>query len=225
MIFTDHGTLAGSTEHHYNLIMTFDPDDLKQSIIESLGRITPVDSRDIPDMSLYMDQVTTFLEKYMEHTKRYDSDKVLTKTMINNYAKNRLLPSPDNKKYDKDHMIMLILIYYFKNFLSITDIEKLMSPLSKKYFHSKGAITLEDIYNDINSISLEQVAPLQEFVEKEFDTAESLSKKAGEKGADEEDTEFLKLFLFICSLAFDAYVKRLMIEKLIDLMPDGPGKK
>ena len=206
-------------------IMTFDPYDLKKSIIESLGRINPVDSRDIPDMTLYMDQVTTFLEKYMEHTKRYPSDKVLTKTMINNYAKNRLLPSPDNKKYDKDHMIMLILIYYFKNFLSINDIEKLMSPLSKKYFHSNGPLTIEDIYNSINDISIEQVAPLQEFVEKEFDAAEALSKKAGEKGADEEDMEFLKLFLFICSLAFDAYVKRLMIEKLIDLMPDPPGKK
>ena len=200
--------------------MTFDPKDLKQSIIESLGRITPVNIEDIPEMSLYMDQVTTFLDKYMEHTKRYESDKVLTKTMINNYAKNRLLPSPDNKKYDKDHMIMLILIYYFKNFLSINDIEKLMAPLSGRYFHAKDGLSLEDIYRGVTEIAIEQVYPLQKFVEEEFRLTEERSREAAEKNASPEDMEFLKFFFFICSLAFDAYVKRLMIEKLIDLMPD-----
>ena len=68
--------------------MTFDPEDLMQSMIESLGRIEPVNVSDLPDISLYMDQVTTFMEKNMEHAKRYSTDKVLTKTMINNYAKN-----------------------------------------------------------------------------------------------------------------------------------------
>ncbi len=200
--------------------MTFDPDDLKKSIIESLGRITPLEADEIPDMTLYMDQVTTFMDKYMKHAKRYESDKVLTKTMINNYAKNRLLPSPDKKKYDKDHMIMLILIYYFKNFLSINDIEKLMAPLSGRYFHAESGITLEDIYKDINDIAVEQVPSLQKFVDREFDAAEKRAEEAAGKGATAEDREFLKLFLFICSLAFDAYVKRLMIEKLIDLMPE-----
>ncbi len=205
--------------------MTFDPQDLKQSIIESLGRITPVNVEDIPDISLYMDQVTTFMDKYMEHTKRYESDKVLTKTMINNYAKNRLLPSPDKKKYDKDHMIMLILIYYFKNFLSINDIEKLMAPLSNRYFHAKEGLTLEDIYKEVMDMAITQVPPLQEFVDSEFSLSEESAKRATEKNASPEDLEFLKIFLFICSLAFDAYVKRLMIEKLIDLMPDPPRDK
>ena len=67
--------------------MTFDPEDLMQSMIESLGRIKPLKASDLPDISLYMDQVTTFMEKNMEHAKRHSTDKVLTKTMINNYAK------------------------------------------------------------------------------------------------------------------------------------------
>ena len=64
--------------------MTFNPEDLIQSIVESLGRIQPVAASELPDISLYMDQVTTFMEKTMEHTKRHPTDKVLTKTMINN---------------------------------------------------------------------------------------------------------------------------------------------
>ena len=52
--------------------------------------ITP---EDVPSIELYMDQVTTFMDKQLENTKRFDSDKTLTKTMINNYTKNNLLIS------------------------------------------------------------------------------------------------------------------------------------
>ena len=205
--------------------MTFDNNDLLQSIIDSLGRISSVKTEDLPDISLYMDQVTTFMEKNMEHSKRYSTDKVLTKTMINNYAKNKLLPPPDKKKYDKDHMIMLLFIYYFKGFLSINDIEKLMHPLSERYFHSESGLSLQDIYGYVMSASMDQVEPLQEFVRNSFKASESICDEAAREGASEKDREFLKLFSFICSLSFDVYVKRLMIEKLIDLMPDPDPKK
>ncbi len=198
--------------------MTFDPENLIESIIESLGRIDKIDVSALPDISLYMDQVTTFMEKNMEHTKRYSTDKVLTKTMINNYAKNKLLPPPDKKKYDKDHLIMLIFIYYFKNILSINDIEKLMAPLSEKYFHGSGDVNLKDIYSYVSNSSLNQVEELQEYVKQKYAESTAIAAEAAEKGAAEEDRQFIETFSFICSLSFDVYVKRLMIEKLIDLM-------
>ncbi len=198
--------------------MTFDPEDLMQSMIESLGRIKPLKASDLPDISLYMDQVTTFMEKNMEHAKRHSTDKVLTKTMINNYAKNKLLPPPDKKKYDKDHLIMLILIYYFKYILSINDIEKLMTPLSENYFHSKSGLNLEDIYSFVTDSSFGQVESIQEFVRQKYSESMDISKEAEAKGATEEETRFIQIFSFICSLSFDVYVKRLMIEKLIDLL-------
>ena len=198
--------------------MTFDPEDLMQSIIESLGRIEPVNVSNLPDLSLYMDQVTTFMEKNMEHAKRYSTDKVLTKTMINNYAKNKLLPPPEKKKYDKDHLIMLIFIYYFKSILSINDIEKLMTPLSENYFHSKSGMNLEDVYSLVMDSSLSQVEAIQEFVRNKYSESTDISKDAAAKGASEEETRFIQIFSFICSLSFDVYVKRLMIEKLIDLL-------
>ena len=205
--------------------MTFNQENLMESIIESIGRIKTIDAASLPDISLYMDQVTTFMDRAMEHSKRYPTDKVLTKTMINNYAKNKLLPPPDNKKYDKDHLIMLIFIYYFKNFLSINDIEKLMAPLSDRYFHSDNNITLEEIYTEVTEMSAGQVAPLQEFVREKFRASKEISEKKLSEGAPEEEGEFLQIFSFICTLAFDAYVKRLMIEKLIDLLPDTDHKK
>ena len=67
--------------------MTINTEDLLNSILESVGRIDYIHPVDIPNIDLYMDQVTTFMEEQLSSTKRYEDDKILTKTMINNYAK------------------------------------------------------------------------------------------------------------------------------------------
>ena len=91
--------------------MTIDKDDLLNSIMESLSRIQYIKSADIPNIDLYMDQVTTVMESKLKNTSRNpEADKILTKTMINNYAKNDLLPPPVKKKYSKEHVLMLIFI-------------------------------------------------------------------------------------------------------------------
>ena len=79
--------------------MTIDSQNLLESILESLDRIDYIHPEDIPGIDLYMDQVTTFMDSQLKSSKRYEDDKILTKTMINNYAKNRLLPAPVRKKY------------------------------------------------------------------------------------------------------------------------------
>ena len=84
----------------------------------------------IPTIELYVDQVTTFMEKRLASNKRYEDDKILTKTMINNYAKAKLFPSPHKKKYSKSHIILLILIYHIKTVLTINDICKLFAPIN-----------------------------------------------------------------------------------------------
>ena len=67
----------------------------------------------LPAIPLYMDQVTSLMEEALSPTRREEKDKVLTRTMINNYAKNHLLPSPEKKKYSRDHILMMTFIYYF----------------------------------------------------------------------------------------------------------------
>ena len=89
------------------------------NLIRSIHNIDYVSPEDIPNIELYMDQITTFMDEHLASSKRFEEDKILTKTMINNYTKNALLPPSNKKKYSKEHMILLIFIYYFKNFLTI----------------------------------------------------------------------------------------------------------
>ena len=74
-------------------------DELVERLIKSLDTPNFVVPNDIPNIDLYMDQVTTFMNKFLDGCKRNPDDKILTKTMINNYAKNDLLPSPDFSLY------------------------------------------------------------------------------------------------------------------------------
>ena len=56
---------------------------------KKLVSIDYIKTEDIPNIGLYMDQVTTFMDAQLASSRRFESDKVLTKTMINNYAKNK----------------------------------------------------------------------------------------------------------------------------------------
>ena len=152
------------------------------------------------------------MDEQLASTKRYEDDKILTKTMINNYAKNHLLPPPVKKKYSREHVLILIFIYYFKNILSIKDIETVLKPLTEKYFSGESSMDLASIYREICEIEQDRVEPLKETVK----TAYEKSMSAFSDLPDGEERDELKLFAFICSLCFDVYLKKEMIEKLID---------
>ena len=195
--------------------MTIDGENLIDSILESFSRIDYIKPEDIPNIDLYMDQVTTFMEsKLRQSTRNPQDDKILTKTMINNYTKNDLLPPPVKKKYSKEHVLLLIFIYYFKGVLSINDIQALLQPLTTKYFQGASELSLENIYNEVFSLEAEEVEMLREDVRRQYAKSfETFSE------AQEEEKEFLQKFSFICMLSFDVYVKKLLIEKLIDELP------
>ena len=182
-------------------------------LLAELQRIDYVRPEDIPNIDLYMDQVTTFMEKNLSSTKRYEEDKILTKTMINNYAKNNLLPPPVKKKYSKEHVLMLIFIYYFKNILSINDIQTLLTPITQEYFKSMTGKDMTYIYNEVFSMEKEQIESLKKDLLRKYKTAQDTFGDA-----DEEDQANLKRFSFICLLSFDVYVKKMMIEHIIDGM-------
>ena len=194
--------------------MTIDTNDILNSILESLSRIDYIHPEDIPNIDLYMDQVTTFMDTQLSSTKRCADDKILTKTMINNYAKNNLLPPPVKKKYSKDHLLLLIFIYYFKSILSIKDIETLLKPMTDAGFgqdSDKDTSSLADMYQQICTMCKGQLEPLKENISSAWETA-------GETFSEIPDTskDTFQILAFICSLSFDVYVKKMMIEKLID---------
>ena len=194
--------------------MTIDSQNLLESILESLDRIDYIRPEDVPGIDLYMDQVTTFMDRQLEHSKRYEEDKILTKTMINNYAKNRLLPPPEKKKYSREHMLLLIFIYYFKNILSISDIQSLLTPLTDRYFHTEQEFQLEHIYDEVFSLEKDQIEALKQDLIQKYQVSQDTFSEVSK-----EEREFLQLFSFICMLSFDVYMKKTVIEKLIDQLP------
>mgnify|MGYP000282532996 FL=1 len=195
-------------------------------ILDEFNKIDYVKPEDIPNIDLYMDQVTTFMDTHLGATRRYDEDKVLTKTMINNYAKNNLLPPPVKKKYSKEHMLMLIFIYYFKSLLSFRDIEELFKPITAKHFTGHGSsLSLEDIYREVFTLEESEMSSIKTDIASKFQKAMDTFQDVSEEDGDQD---YLKLFSFICELSFDVYMKMQMIEQLTDQLraerPD-PKKK
>ncbi len=191
--------------------MSVNNDEMLHKILDHISGMGYIKPEDIPNINLYMDQVTTFMEEHLAYSKRYKDDKILTKTMINNYAKNNLLPSPEKKRYTREHMLMLIFIYYFKNILSINDIQSLLGPLTDRYFRSENDMNLTDIYNEVFSMEKGELDALKKELTVRYDIAQGTFENAPK-----EDQDFLKLFSFICLLSFDVYVKKMLIEKMID---------
>lgn len=191
--------------------MKIDASDMLNSILESLSRIDYIHADEIPNIDLYMDQVTTFMDSQLSSTRRYEQDKILTKTMINNYAKNDLLPPPVKKKYSREHVMLLVFIYYYKGILSINDIQTLLKPITERYFQNGQAYDMERIYREAFGMEDKMLQSMKADIEEKFKVASEAFQ-----GAPQEDTDFLHMFAFICLLGFDVYLKKLMIEKMID---------
>ena len=149
--------------------MEINTNDILNSILESLDHVDYIRPEEIPNIDLYMDQVTTFMDEHFSSTKRYSEDKILTKTMINNYTKNNLLPPSVKKKYSREHMLLLILIYYFKNILSIRDIETVLKPLREKYFSGENAVLLTDLYKEICEMEKTRIEPMKASVREAYE--------------------------------------------------------
>lgn len=189
--------------------------DIKQKINEWI-RLDYIYPEDIPTIELYMDQVTTFMDKQLSGNKRHDEDKILTKTMINNYSKNDLLPPSDKKKYSKDHIILLIYIYYMKNFLSISDIEHLLKPMTETHFQAPSGITMSDIYADIFNLEQQYGVKVRESINDVYEIASTQFAT---------DDDYLKTFAMITMLSYDIYAKKQLVEKMIDSLLEKPVSK
>jgi len=130
-----------------------------EDYINSQKSSNNINLNDFPEIDLYMDQVMQLFESKLNYTKRNDDDKVLTKTMINNYVKGNLLMKIKNKKYTKNHLILMGLIYNLKGALSLTDIKTILTPIVES-FEKEQEYPLNDIYQsflDVYDLNLEDL--------------------------------------------------------------------
>ena len=177
-------------------------------------------SAQIPDLDLYVDQITTFLSQHLEKNSRFPDEKVMTKTMINNYTKNKLLPPPVKKKYSGNHLMLLILIYYFKSYLSITDIQAILKPLTDHYYDSESSLALSEIYDRLFSNEDALVEAVSTSIDKELSFSQTFFEDV-----DDENKAYLDRFALICTLSLDIYLRKKIVEQLIDTMPESKNKK
>ena len=160
---------------------------------------------DMPEIDLYMDQVIQLFENKLASNKRTEDDKVLTKTMINNYAKAKLLMTIKNKKYSKEHLILMSFIYEFKGALSISDIKLLLDEIVKGYENNEECNLRElysDYLNNINEENKEIENYLNEKVEKLFNNS--------------NEDSFKDKFLLVATMINMSNVYRKIGENLID---------
>lgn len=184
-------------------------------IKDILNDIQSFNIDDIPNLDLYMDQVTTYINKKFQSTKRNEDDKLLTKTMINNYAKSRLIPAPEKKKYSKDHILILSLVLFFKNVLSISDVTSIMTPIIDDYYKNDEH-SLEQLVKDFIVYIQQEDKSIP--IIKEFENIESVFKDL-----DEDSKEKYETLTMIATLSYDMFIRKIIIERLIDSLPEKKG--
>lgn len=189
-----------------------------EKLLADLHLDTNLSSEDIPDLDLYMDQVIQLFEKKFEATKRTPEEKILTKTMINNYSKGKLFFPIQNKKYSRQHIMLMNLIYEMKTVLSIRDIKHTVTKLNKDI--TENAFDLEALYESYLELAEANAAEFQ-------DNSIQLSVQAGGKAEqidDKHDSYYEKLLLILSFVNMSNYYRR-AAEKMIDQIEEIETKK
>lgn len=182
------------------------------SLINELSLLDDIKLSDIPDINLYMEQVTTLIDDKLGHLKRSENDKILTKTMINNYTKSGILMPPVNKKYNKQHIILLVLIYYLKQILSINDIHTLLAPiLNDMETSDDDIISINDIYSTFLEIKHNEFENYSDIFTDKFDLIDEKISNI-----DSENRSKAELFLIVIMLVAQADAQKRLAEKIID---------
>ena len=174
--------------------------DELNKIIEKVVERSYLTSDDIPDLDLYMDQIMTLFDQHLDDNKRYEDDKLLTKTMINNYSKAKVISPVKGKKYTKEQIIQMLMIYYLKNTLTIQEIKKVLSPLYEKN------IALKNIYDQFIQLKQEQTKQLQQFIHQQISAYQLDVSK---------DEDRLMIMMILSSLSYSlTSIEELMVDQI-----------
>ncbi|MGL5258186.1 MAG: DUF1836 domain-containing protein [Proteocatella sp.] len=185
-----------------------------QQSVEKLDK-ADVPMAEIPDIELYMEQMTDFINKRLSDSKRIEGAPVFTKAMVNNYTKAGLLNPPNKKKYNKEHIILLFLMHHLKSILSITDIKTLFAPIIKNMDQSEvddGIISLEDIYEIFLKLKDAEYSSKASDFQKRF----AIIKEETGNISNEKNQDVAEAFLTVMMLVAEASIAKRLAEDIID---------
>lgn len=187
-------------------------------LVEDMNLGNHLSLEEIPDLNLYMDQVIQLFEKRYANSRRNDDEKVLTKTMINNYAKGKLFFPIKDKRYSKDHLILISMIYQMKGALSINDVKQTLARLNKKMIDDD--FDLQDLYNRYLQLDENNVKVFKENIQKHTNEVTNEVEKLNDK-----EGEYLEQLLMVTALTNMSNFYRRAAEKLVDEMDNNEEKE
>ena len=182
-------------------------------MIKDIQLDTHLSLEEIPDLDLYMDQVIQLFERKFAGTKRNEEEKVLTKTMINNYAKGKLFFPIQNKRYTKDHVILISMIYQMKGSLSIQDVKQTLGQLNEKVVDESTSV--KELYKKYIHLLEANHAIFEETVGKHTEQTTEAVEELEDKASD-----YLEQLLLIASFTMMSNFYRKAAEKLVDHMQE-----
>ena len=163
---------------------------LIQQVIEEVLRDADLRSQDIPAIDLYLDQILSLVADNRATASSYYQDKPLTKTMVNNYSKDGLIKPVKGKKYAKEHIVQMLLVYALKSSMSIGEIKRMLTGVDdSENFTDGDLIACYDRYLD----QKEDVRDMSRDVVERLLREQSL--------AIEDDRDFLVFLLSLIALS------------------------
>ena len=196
-------------------------EEYSKKIIEEYLKGSQIGIDDYPDFELYVDQASTFMSQKLSAYKKNDKDQAITNTMIRNYTKHKMMPSPSNRKYSREHLILLSMIFYLKRSFQMDEIESLMKPLIENFnseFDEK--IDFATIYQGILDAQKKERSRLHDELKDEIESIKNSLNRS-----DLSDDDMLEVFMLITSLSMKADAHRHLAERLLDEYFIKPSKE
>ncbi len=131
--------------------------------LESFFQYQGIALEDIPKIPLYMDQLLSLFDDYFSDFRRDEDEKIMTKTMINNYVKAKVITPPVKKKYSKEQLMLLALVYKLKNILAMSDVKGFFDLYdAPELSEDERNRRIEEYFMIYNAIELEHIGVLNE---------------------------------------------------------------
>ena len=168
------------------------------------------EGKSIPDIDLYIDQMVSCLNSELSLYAK-NGEGPITKGIVSNYTKHKMIPGPEGKRYTKDHCIFMLLVYYLKGCFSMDQVQRLMKPILSNYDSAwDDNLDMQAYYKEI----LAAVRKSEEDFSEQLQERILANKKfLADRGSDDDISE---LILLITMLIMRSNEERYMAEKLLD---------
>lgn len=168
------------------------------------------DGKSVPDIDLYIDQMVSCLNSELSLYAK-NGEGPITKGIVSNYTKHKMIPGPEGKRYTKDHCIFMLLVYYLKGCFSMDQVQRLMKPILSNYDSAwDDNVDMQAYYKEI----LAAVRKSEEDFSEQLQERILENKKfLADRGSDDDISE---LILLITILIMRSNEERYMAEKLLD---------